>query len=380
MPEKHVVPFNRPGLAGREFEHMEQAIRGLHVSGNGPFTKKCQAWLERQSGAGRALLTSSCTDALEMAALLVGVGPGDDVIVPSFTFVSTANAFALRGARPVFVDVRPDTYNLDHEALEEAVTPRTKAVVAVHYAGVGCEMDAILDVARRRGLVVVEDNAHGICGTYRGRPLGSFGALATQSFHETKNFTCGEGGALLVNDAAYADRAEILLEKGTDRRRFVRGLVDKYTWVDVGSSFLPSDMLAAFLYAQFEARDSIQTVRRRIWETYRDGLAGWAESHGVRLPYVPPHCGQAYHMFFMTMPTPESRTALIARLSERGIQAVFHYVPLHSSPMGRKLGGDAARCPVAEAGGGRLVRLPFFNRLEPDEQARVIEAVTSFRP
>ncbi len=380
MPEKHVVPFNRPGLAGREFEYMEQAIRGLHMSGNGPFTKKCQAWLERECGAARALLTSSCTDALEMAALLAGAGPGDEVVIPSFTFVSTANAFALRGAKPVFVDVRPDTFNLDHELIEAAVTPRTKAVVPVHYAGVGCEMDAILDVARRRGLVVVEDNAHGIFGTYRGRPLGSFGALSTLSFHETKNFTCGEGGALLVNDPALVERAEILLEKGTDRRRFLRGLVDKYTWVDVGSSFLPSDMLAAFLYAQFEARDSIQAARRRIWETYRDGLAGWAETHGVRLPFVPAHCGQAYHMFFMTMPTAESRTGLISRLAERGVQAVFHYVPLHSSPMARRLGADAAHCPVADAAGLRLVRLPFFNGLAPDEQSLVIDAVTSFRP
>lgn len=358
---------------------MAAAIAGLQISGNGPFTADCQHALESMTGAPRALLTSSCTDALELAALLLDVGPGDEVILPAFTFVSTANAFALRGARPVFVDVRPDTMNLDHEGLEAAVTPRTKAIVPVHYAGVACEMDTILDVARRRGVAVVEDAAHALCGRYRGRPLGSFGTLATLSFHETKNFTCGEGGALLVNDASLAERAEVLAEKGTDRRRFARGLVDKYTWVDLGSSFLPSDMLAAFLLAQLEARDAIQARRRAIWERYRDGLSGWAHETGTRLPHVPPHCEQAYHMFWMLLPTAAARTRLIASLGACGVHAVFHYVPLHTSPMGLRFGGRAGQCPVAEAAGERLVRLPFFTDLSEEDQDAVIAAVREAR-
>jgi dTDP-4-amino-4,6-dideoxygalactose transaminase len=379
VPERRNVPFNRPCLAGGEFERMAAAVSGLQISGNGPFTASCERTLEAMTGSPRALLTTSCTDALELAALLLGVGEGDEVIVPSFTFVSVANAFALRGAKPVFVDVRPDTMNLDHERLEEAVTPRTKAVVAVHYAGVACEMDAVLDVARRREIAVVEDAAHGLGGRWRGRPLGSFGALATLSFHETKNFTCGEGGALLVNDPALVERAEIAAEKGTDRRRFARGLVDKYTWVGLGSSFLPSDMLAAFLSAQLEARDAIQGRRRKVWERYRDGLAGWARETGTRLPHVPPHCEQAYHMFWMLLPTAAARTRLIASLSDRGVHAVFHYVPLHGSPMGRRFGGRPGQCPVAEAAGERLVRLPFFTDLSEEDQDAVIGAVREAR-
>jgi dTDP-4-amino-4,6-dideoxygalactose transaminase len=379
VTERRTVPFNRPCLAGGEFERMAAAIAGMQISGNGPFTASCQRVLETMTGSPRALLTTSCTDALEAAALLLGVGPGDEVIVPAFAFVSTANAFALRGARPVFVDVRPDTMNLEHELLEAAVTPRTKAIVPVHYAGVACDMDAVLGLARTLGIAVVEDAAHGLGGAYRGRPLGSLGALAALSFHETKNFTCGEGGALLVNDAALAERAEVLVEKGTDRRRFARGLADKYTWVDLGSSFLPSDMLAAFLSAQLEAREAIQAKRRAIWERYRDGLAGWARETGARLPHVPADCEQAYHMFWMLLPTAAARTRLIASLAERGVHAVFHYVPLHTSPMGLRFGGRAGQCPVAEAAGERLVRLPFFTDLSEDDQRAVIVAVREAR-
>ena len=379
VPARRNVPFNRPCLAGGEFERMAAAIAGLQISANGPFTASCERALESITGSPRALLTTSCTDALELAALLLGVGPGDEVILPSFTFVSVANAFALRGATPVFADVRPDTLNIDHERLEAAVTPRTKAIVAVHYAGVACEMDAVLDVARRHDIAVVEDAAHGLCGGYRGRPLGSFGALATLSFHETKNFTCGEGGALLVNDTTFTERAEVLAEKGTDRRRFARGLVDKYQWIDVGSSFLPSDMLAAFLLAQLEARASIQARRRAIWERYRDGLSGWALETGTRLPHVPAHCEQAYHMFWMLLPSAAARTRLIASLSERGVHAVFHYVPLHGSPMGRRHGARPGQCPVAEAAGERLVRLPFFTDLSEEDQDAAIGAVREAR-
>jgi dTDP-4-amino-4,6-dideoxygalactose transaminase len=331
--------------------------------------------LERELGVRKVLLTTSCTDALEMAALLLALQPGDEVIVPSFTFVSTVNAFVLRGVTPRFADIRPDTLNMDERLIEALITPRTRAIVPVHYAGVGCEMDAICALAARHGLAIVEDNAHGLFGKYRGRYLGTLGHLATQSFHETKNFTCGEGGALLVNDERYVERAEILREKGTNRSRFFRGEVDKYTWVDVGSSYLPSDLLAAFLFAQLEARESIQARRREIWECYLDGLAPWAAGQGVRLPVVPAHCEQSYHLFYLLMPTPAARQHLIDHLRSRGIMAVFHYVPLHLSPMGQRHGGRAGDCRVTEAVAERLVRLPFYNDLSEPDQARVIEAI-----
>lgn len=373
------IPFNRPSLVGPELEWMAEAVAGGCISGDGAFTRRCQEILERELGVPRSFLTTSCTHALELAALLLDVGPGDEVIVPSFTFVSTANAFVLRGARPVFADSRPDTLNLDEERLEELVTPRTRAIAVVHYAGVGCAMERVMEVAAAHGLAVVEDNAHGLFGRYRGRWLGTFGALATQSFHETKNFTCGEGGALLVNDPALVPRAEILREKGTDRSRFFRGEIDKYTWVDVGSSYLPSDLLAAFLAAQLEAREAVQARRRAIWEAYRDGLADWAGEEGVRLPAVPEGCEQAYHLFYLMLPGLDARTALIAHLRARGVHAVFHYVPLHLSAMGRRFGGRPGDCPVAEAAGDRLLRLPFYNSLRDDEQERVIAAVRELR-
>jgi len=373
------VPFNRPCYAGNEQAYIAEAMAKGHISGDGPFTKRCAELLQRELGVPRALLTTSCTHALEMAAILLGLKPGDEVIAPSFTFVSTVNAFALRGAKPVFVDVRPDTLNLDERLLEAAITPRTKAIVPVHYAGVACEMDAILEIARRHGLAVVEDNAHGLFARYKGRCLGTFGAMATQSFHETKNFYCGEGGALLLNDPSFVERAEIIREKGTNRSRFFRGQVDKYTWVDIGSSFLPSDLLAAFLLAQLESREAIQAKRRRVWERYNAELADWADANGVVRPTIPAHCEQAYHMFYMLLPSLDARQALIARLRERGILAVFHYQALHLSKMGMEFGGRPGQCPVTEAAADHLLRLPFYNELSDEKQSKAIEAIQGFR-
>jgi dTDP-4-amino-4,6-dideoxygalactose transaminase len=373
------IPFNKAGTVGLEAEYIAKVIESGRVAGDGPFTQRCHALLEDLLGVPKVLLTTSCTAALEMSALLLNVQAGDEVILPSFTFVSTANAFVLRGARPVFCDIRLDTLNLDEEKLEALVTPRTKAIVPVHYAGVGCAMDAILSIAQRHNLAVVEDNAHGMFGKYRGRNLGTFGCLATQSFHETKNFTCGEGGALLINDPTLTDRAEILREKGTNRARFVRGQVDKYSWVDIGSSFLPSDLLAAFLLAQLEGRDIIQAARRRLWERYAADLAGWALENSVSMPAVPSDCAQAYHMFYLLLPSLPHRQAMIAHLKTRRIQAVFHYLPLHLSAMGRKFGGRRGDCPVTEEVSDRLLRLPFFTTLAQSERERVIEAVTDYQ-
>jgi dTDP-4-amino-4,6-dideoxygalactose transaminase len=369
------IPFNRPSLAGNEREYMDRALSAGHIAGDGQFTRQCQTLLQACLGVPKALLTTSCTHALEMAAILLDFQPGDEVIIPSFTFVSTVNAFVLRGARPVFADIRRDTLNLDEEQVERLVTPRTKAIVVVHYAGVGCEMDAILDIADRKGIAVVEDNAHGLFGKYRGRSLGTFGVFATLSFHETKNISCGEGGALLINDPTFLDRAEIIREKGTDRSRFFRGQVDKYSWVDIGSSYLPSDLLAAFLYAQLEARELIQGKRRRIWHYYEERLRDWARARGVRLPIVPQHCLQPFHMFYLLMPSLEARQELIRRLKERGILAVFHYLPLHLSAMGRGFGGKEGDCPVTEEASDRLVRLPFHNDLSEEDLARVVESI-----
>lgn len=378
--QSYHIPFNRPGLCGQELQYIAEAVSSGHLSGDGPFTRRCHTLLEARLGAPKALLTTSCTHALEMAALLLEVGPGDEVIVPSFTFVSTVNAFVLRGARPIFADIRPDTLNLDESRLEALITPRTRAIVAVHYAGVGCEMDAIGAIARRHGVPIVEDNAHGLFGSYRGRPLGTFGALATLSFHETKNISCGEGGALLVNDPALVRRAEIVREKGTNRSEFFRGQVDKYSWVDVGSSYLPSELLAAFLCAQLEAADRVQARRAALWHRYRTELADWTAAAGARLPTVPPWCDQAYHMFYMLLPSLEHRQALIAHLKARGILSVFHYLPLHVSPMGRQWGGRPGDCPVSEFVSDRLLRLPFYNDLSAADQGAVIDAVRTFVP
>ena len=372
------LPFNRAALAEPDLESLQQAISGGHMSGDGPFSRQCHELLERELGVSRALLTTSCTHALEMCALLLDLKPGDEVIVPSFTFVSSINAFVLRGAVPVFADIRPDTLNLDERQLQDLLSPRTRAIIPVHYAGVGCEMDAIMATARAAGVAVVEDNAHGLFGRYRGRWLGTFGELATQSFHETKNFSCGEGGALLVNAPQFAERSEILREKGTNRSRFFRGQVDKYTWVDVGSSFLPSDLLAAILLPQLRRWHVVQSRREAIWQRYMDGLTEWARAGGVRLPVVPAHCEQAYHMFYLLMPSLEVRSAFIEHLKSHGIASAFHYQPLNLSPMGRRLAPHAPPCPVTENVADRLLRLPFFNSMSDTQQDRAIEAVLAF--
>lgn len=373
------IPFNKPSFAGNEARYIAEAIERGHISGDGHFTKACHALLEELLGVPKVLLTTSCTHALEMAGLMLDLRPGDEVIVPSFAFVTTVNAFALRGAKPIFADVRADTLNLDERTLERHIGPRTKAIVVLHYAGVACEMDPILEIAARRKIPIIEDNAHGLFAKYRGRLLGTFGALATQSFHETKNFTCGEGGALLINDRARVERAEIIREKGTNRSRFLRGQVHKYTWVDVGSSYLPSDLLAAFLLAQLEARETIQRRRADIWNRYARELASWARSIGATLPTVPAHCEQSFHMFYLLLRSQEQREALIKHLEAAGILAVFHYLPLHQSEMGKKLGGKDGDCPVTEDISSRLLRLPFFNRLSEAEQGQVISTLLAFR-
>lgn len=371
------IPFNVPASTGRETDYMARAIAAGHISGDGAFTKRCHEQLERLTGA-RALLTTSCTHALELAALLLRLGPGDEVICPPFTFVSTVNAVVLRGARPVFVDIRADTLNLDETRLAAAITSRTKAIIVVHYAGVGCEMDAIVRTAAEHGLAIVEDNAHGLFGQYRGQRLGSFGVMSTLSFHETKNLTCGEGGALVLNDVRLVERAEILREKGTNRARFFRGQVDRYTWVDVGSSYLPSEILAAYLAAQLEAWEQIQARRHVIWQRYADGLSAWARDIGATLPVIPAHCEHPAHIFYVVMPSLQARTALIEHMKARRILLVFHYQPLHLSAMGRHFGGAPGQHPVTEHAADCLVRLPIYYQLTSTEQARVIEALHAF--
>ncbi len=380
MSESIRVDFNKPSLMGNELAYIQEAIEKRHISGDGSFTKRCQDYLQETLGVPRVLLATNCTHALEMAALLLDIQPGDEVIVPSFTFVSTINAFVLRGAKPVFIDIRPDTLNMDERMLEGLVTPRTRAILPVHYAGVGCEMDTIMGVAQSRGIPVVEDNAHGLFGKYKGRYLGTFGDLATQSFHETKNITCGEGGALLINQPRYVERAEILREKGTNRSRFFRGMVDKYTWVDIGSSYVLSDILAAFLYAQLEVSSQIQNTRKRIWQFYDTHLKDWASKNSVQTPFVPETCEQPYHMYYLLLPSLETRQAFINTLRAQGVYSVFHYLPLHLSEMGIQFGGKAGDCPVTEDISDRLVRLPFYNTLSEDDQNRVVEAVLQFYP
>jgi dTDP-4-amino-4,6-dideoxygalactose transaminase len=374
------IPFNRSSLVGRELEYIFTSVSIGQIAGDQAFSRKCHALLEQTLHVPRALVTTSCTHALEIAGLLLDLQPGDEFIVPSYAFVSTANAFVLRGAKPVFADIRPDTLNLDEAQLESLITPRTKAIVPIHYAGVGCEMDTLCAIASRHGVHVIEDNAHGLFGKYRGRFLGTFGCMAAQSFHETKNITCGEGGALLINNPAYTERAEIIREKGTNRSRFFRGQVDKYTWVDLGSSYVMSDVLAAFLFAQLEARETIQSRRRQLWENYASGLADWAKANHVRLPIVPEHCDQTYHMFYLLLPSLAVRQAVIAHLKARGILAVFHYLPLHLSEFGRRYASKAGELPVTEDVSNKLLRLPLFYALTDAEQAHVIEAVSEFKP
>lgn len=372
------VPFNRPTRTARDLEYLGASLASGKLSGDGPYTRRCQDLLQSVLGVPRALLTTSCTDALEMAAILSGVGPGDEVIVPTYTFVSSINAFVLRGARPVFADIRADTLGLDERALDALITPRTKAIVVVHYAGVPCDMEAVGRAASRAGAMVIEDNAHGLFGRWRGRLLGTLGALATLSFHDTKNLTCGEGGALLINDPALVERAEIVREKGTDRTKFLRGQIDKYGWVDLGSSFLPSDLLAAMLLAQLEERESIQARRARLWRRYAASLGEWAVGVGVQLPGVPEGCEPSFHMFNVIVPSIAFRDALFAHLAQLGVQAVSHYIPLHLSPMGAVFGGRPGLCPVAERVNELIVRLPFFTNMTDEEQDRVIAGVTRF--
>jgi dTDP-4-amino-4,6-dideoxygalactose transaminase len=358
------VPFNKPYMTGRELELISQAHAKGHLSGDGAFTKQCHAWLEAQIGCCKALLTHSCTAALEMAALLLELEPGDEVIMPSFTFVSTANAFVLRGAVPVFVDIRADTLNIDEALIEAAITPRTKAICVVHYAGVACEMDPIMAIAARHGIRVVEDAAQGILSSYKGRPLGSIGDLAALSFHETKNVISGEGGALLVNAERYMERAEIIREKGTNRSKFFRGQVDKYTWVDIGSSYLPSEIIAAFLAAQLEDADAITRRRLSVWGRYH----AWAEPlerQGLlRRPIVPAHCVHNAHMYYILLPTLDARTRFIGKLREHGVSAVFHYIPLHSSPAGQRFGRASGNLATTVDTADRLVRLPLWAELD----------------
>jgi dTDP-4-amino-4,6-dideoxygalactose transaminase len=351
-------------MTGRELQLISQAHAKGHLSGDGAFTKQCHAWLEAQTGCCKALLTHSCTAALEMAALLLELEPGDEVIMPSFTFVSTANAFVLRGAVPVFVDIRADTLNIDEALIEAAITPRTKAICVVHYAGVACEMDPIMAIAARHGIRVVEDAAQGILSSYKGRPLGSIGDLAALSFHETKNVISGEGGALLVNAERYMERAEIIREKGTNRSKFFRGQVDKYTWVDIGSSYLPSEIIAAFLAAQLEDADAITRRRLAVWGRYH----AWAEPlerQGLlRRPIVPAHCTHNAHMYYILLPTLEARTRFIGKLREHGVSAVFHYIPLHSSPAGQRFGRASGNLATTVDTADRLVRLPLWAELD----------------
>lgn len=372
------IPFNKPYCGDEELRNIAEVLKLGHISGDGKFTAACSALLETVLDRSKVFLTTSCTHALEMSALLLNLQPGDEVIVPSFTFVSTINAFALRGAVPRFVDIRLDTLNMDEKLIPSLVTERTKAIVPVHYAGVGCEMDEILRLGQKNNIKIIEDNAHGLFGKYKGQSLGTFGDMSTLSFHETKNISCGEGGALVVNDQKYTERAEIIREKGTNRGRFFRGQVDKYSWVDIGSSYLPSDMLAAFLYAQLESREKIQKIRNGIWNRYFTSLGEWASKNGIRLPYIPEHCEQAYHMFYLIMPSLAARQALITHLKSLGILSVYHYVPLHNSEMGLKFGGDEANCPITEFISDCLVRLPFYNDLSVNEQDEVIEAVMQF--
>ncbi|GAB3970867.1 dTDP-4-amino-4,6-dideoxygalactose transaminase [Actinoallomurus acanthiterrae] len=379
MPDTTVIPFNRPYVAGAEQEYLVRAMAGGALEGDGPFTRRANALIAELIGASSALLTTSCTHALEMSALLLGIAPGDEVIMPSFTFTSTATAFALRGAVPVFADCRPDTLNLDERRVEAAITERTRAIVVMHYAGVACEMDAIMAIAERHGLAVVEDNAHGLCARYRGRALGSFGAMATQSFHATKNVQCGEGGALVLNDPGLVERAEIIREKGTNRAQFFRGMVDKYRWIDIGSSYLPSDLLAAFLVAQLEAIDDIQARRHRVWAAYDESVADWAKKREVRRPTVPVDRDHPAHLYYLLLPDLAHRQAFLRHLGERGVRAAFHYQPLHTTPGGLRYGRVApGGCPVTEDVADRLVRLPLFAAMSDDELQRIVKAVISY--
>ncbi len=371
-------PLNRPYISGNELEYIKDALENRQLAGDGPYTQRCRKLLESIFHGSKVLLTTSCTHALEITALLLSIGEGDEFIVPSFTFVSTVNAFALRGARPVFVDIRPDTLNMDETQLELLITPRTKAILPVHYMGVGCEMDEINRVSIKHNIPVIEDNAHGFLGKYQGQWLGTFGRFAALSFHETKNFTCGEGGALMINDEDYYEQAEILREKGTNRSQFLRGEADAYSWVELGSSFLPSDLLAAVLYAQLEEKEGIQAKRKRIWDRYFHELSDWGDRMGIQLPTIPNECEHPSHQFYILMPNESLRTRLIKHLHAQGIQSAFHYLPLHVSKQGQKYGYQKGGCPIAEDVCSRLIRFPFYNDLKDEDMDYIIKSITSF--
>jgi dTDP-4-amino-4,6-dideoxygalactose transaminase len=374
------IPFNSPSFSERDYSLMTEAVKGGHSAGNGPFTKRAEDVLRRELEVKQTLLTTSCTHALEISALLCKLQPGDEVIVPAFTFVSTASAFALYGAKPVFVDSCKDTLNIDPSLIEAAITPRTRAVCVVHYGGVACDMEEIIKIVNRYGLILIEDNAHGLLSKYRGKYTGSFGSLATQSFHETKNIACGEGGALLVNDDSLIERAEILREKGTNRSQFLKGQVDKYTWVDIGSSWVISDLLAAILFGQLERADEINTRRLQIWDRYHTEFMQWANENKVTQPHIPKECEHVGHVYFLRFQHGEQRTRFIKHMKESNISCVFHYQPLNTSPVGQKFGGFEGQCFVAEQAGECLVRLPLFNSMSDDDQTRVVEAALTFAP
>lgn len=373
-----MINFNVPPYTGKEVEYMREAIENQKICGDGPFTKKCSEWIEKQTGTAKCLLTTSCTHATELAALLADIREGDEVILPSYTFVSTADAFVLRGAKAVFVDIRPDTMNIDESLIEDAVTERTRAIVPVHYAGVGCEMDVIMDIARRHGLMVVEDAAQGIMASYKGKALGTFGEFGCFSFHETKNFSMGEGGALLIQDEKYVEKAEIFREKGTDRSKYYRGQVDKYRWQDYGSSYLPSDLNAAYLYAQLELAEEITQARMDRWNQYRELLTPLAEEGRIELPFIPEYCSHNAHMFYIKTKDMEERSRLISFLKEKNILSVFHYVPLHSAPAGKKYGRFHGEDRYTTRESDRLLRLPMYYKLTADEVEYITEQVKAF--
>ncbi|MFH1800881.1 MAG: dTDP-4-amino-4,6-dideoxygalactose transaminase [Candidatus Omnitrophota bacterium] len=372
------IPFNKPFFIGKEIEYIKKSVKTGHIAGDGLFTRKCHVLLEKKLNAKKVLLTTSCTSALEMTAILCGVKPGDEVILPSYTFVSTANAFYLRGAKPVFVDIRPDTLNIDESKINQAVTKRTKVIVPVHYAGVGCEMDRIMKIARDNGLYVVEDAAQGIDATYKKRRLGTIGDFGALSFHETKNCMCGEGGALIINNKKFIARAEVIREKGTDRSKYFRGEIDKYTWVDAGSSYLPSDILAAFLYAQLENLHKITRRRKEIYGFYYDKLFSLAQKGLLKLPNIPKHCGSNHHLFHIQLKDMKTRDDLLNYLKRKKIHAVFHYIPLHLSAVGRSMGYKKGQFPITEAVSDRSLRLPFYYGLNDIQQLKVVRSIRQF--
>ena len=374
------IVFNRASFVGKELKYISEAIQNAHISGNGPFTERAEMLLEEiLDHPSKVLLTTSCTHALEMAAILLDLKPGDEVIVPSYTFVTSALAFHMHGAKIVFSDIKPETLNLDEKLLQKLVTEKTRAIIPVHYGGVSCEMDQILDIATKNNIIVIEDNAHGLFGKYKGKNLGTLGHMATQSFHETKNVSCGEGGALVINDTSYVERAEVIREKGTDRSKFFRGQIDKYSWTDRGSSYVMSDLLAACLCAQLLESEMIQEKRSERWEFYNSNLKGWAKENSVDLPSVPEYCEHPSHLFYLLMPSESTRNALINFLKENDIQAVFHYLPLNSSPMAKKIGSNGREMPVTENVSKRLLRLPLYLDLDMKEMSYIVEKIKEFK-